>query len=291
MCPSGLALKHPAADLLLQYATQGCPAKTGKNWTREEMQAAIDRGNHPMEPEVMAQLTQEAQDKVKSGQARIVLWDDIKDNPPPATKISPLAAVPHKSRGWRAILDLSFRLRLEAGKYLASVNEGSEKTAPGASIDQIGHVLQRIIHAFAQAPDDARIFMAKWDVKDGFWRMVVEAGEEWNFCYVLPTPPGEPVQLVVPTSLQMGWIESPPYFCAASETARDVADDYVNAPLGSLPNHKFQEHTEGHPLFQALPPTASVETMVSYMVEVYVDDFISLAIPRLKTNCGTCRRR
>jgi hypothetical protein len=30
MCPSKLALHHPAADLLLQYATRGCPIQTGQ---------------------------------------------------------------------------------------------------------------------------------------------------------------------------------------------------------------------------------------------------------------------
>ena len=65
--------------------------------------------------------------------------------------------------------------------------------------------------------------MAKGDIKDGFRRLDCEQGEEYNFAYVLPQAPGKPVKLVVPTSLQMGWIESPPYFCAASETARDVA--------------------------------------------------------------------
>ena len=82
----------------------------------------------------------------------------------------------------------------------------------------------RIIHAFAQAEEDAKIFMAKWDIKDGFWRLDCEEGEEWNFAYVLPQPAGQPVKLVIPTSLQMGWIESPPYFCAAAETARDGAE-------------------------------------------------------------------
>ena len=70
--------------------------------------------------------------------------------------------------------------------------------------------------------------MAKWDIKDGFWRLDCEAGEEWNFAYVLPSSvASNDIMLVVPTSLQMGWIESPPYFCVASETARDVAAMYV----------------------------------------------------------------
>lgn len=41
MCPSGLAMHHPVADILLQYATEGCPTNTGKPWTLEEMEAAI----------------------------------------------------------------------------------------------------------------------------------------------------------------------------------------------------------------------------------------------------------
>ena len=52
------------------------------------------------------------------GQARLVDWDSIKDDPPPELKVSPLAAVPHKSRMWRAILDLSFRLRLSPDEFL-----------------------------------------------------------------------------------------------------------------------------------------------------------------------------
>ena len=53
----------------------------------------------------------------------------------------------------------------------------------------------------AEADDDALIFAAKWDVKDGFWRMDVEEGKEWNFAYVLPQPVGAPTKLVIPTSL------------------------------------------------------------------------------------------
>ena len=85
------------------------------------------------------------------------------------------------------------------------------------------------------------------------------------------------MRLVVPTSLQMGWIESPPYFCAASETGRDVAEDYVETPIGSRPVHKFEIYTKGDSAYQDLPPTATGE--MKYLVEVYVDDFISLAIP------------
>ena len=35
MCPKGLALHHPAASKLLQYATGGCPVNAGAPWTLE----------------------------------------------------------------------------------------------------------------------------------------------------------------------------------------------------------------------------------------------------------------
>ena len=285
MCPSGLALHHPAAELLLEYATKGCPAKTGRQWTIDEITAAVEYGNHTSAEVETAriQFRAEAVEKEKLGQCRIVNWDDIKDNPPEEMKVSPLSAVPHKSRLWRAILDLSYSLRLEPGKVIPSVNESTTKTGPSGAVNQMGHSLQRIIHAFATAPQDAKVFSAKWDVKDGFWRVVAQDGEEWNFCYVLPHAEGEPIQLVVPTSLQMGWIESPTYFCAASETARDVSVDYIETPVGSLPPHKFEDHTKSAPEFGDLPATSS-ETKgdLRYMVEVYVDDFIGLAIPTSK---------
>ena len=90
---------------------------------------------------------------------------------------------------------------------MESVNNSTTKTAPRGAIAQMGHSLMRVIHAFAEADwcyPNAKIFSTKWDIKDGFWGLVCQEGEEWNFSYVLPQPEGEPVKLVVPTSLQMG---------------------------------------------------------------------------------------
>jgi hypothetical protein len=188
-----------------------------------------------MSDDAIAHFKAEVKEKVKMGQAKLVAWDSIKDNPTAELKISPISAIPHKSKQFRSILYLSFHLQLKQGGILPSVNATTVKTAPKGAIDQLGHSLTRIIHAFAETEDDARIFMAKWDRKDGFWRMDSEEGAEWNFAYVLPQSPGQPSYLVVPTSLQMGWVESPLFFCAASEMARYVAQDYCKTKLGTLP--------------------------------------------------------
>ena len=282
MCPNGLALHHPAAATLLSYAINGCPTATGAPWTHEQMAAAIARGPHvsALVPAAMTQLDLEVQEKVKNGQARVVRWNDICRAPPPQLKISPVAMVEHKSRPYRAILDLSFPVHLSPTTTVPSVNSTTTKTAPKAAIDQIGHVLPRIIHAFASVEDDAKIFMAKWDIKDGFWRLDCEAGEEWNFAYVLPSTFGsDDVHLVVPTSLQMGWIESPPYFCAASETARDVAAMYAERPMDGC-THPALHHTQTHEDYKTLPQSRTpADAPVRYLMEVYVDDFIDIVIP------------
>ena len=75
-------------------------------------------------------------------------------------KDSPTASIPHKSKSFRSILDLSFSLKLTPHGHAPSVNENSKKTAPGGAIDKIGHVLLRLINAFAEAPDCAKILQA-----------------------------------------------------------------------------------------------------------------------------------
>ena len=145
-----------------------------------EMEVVVMRGHHvsALQPEAMNQLTMEVEAKEKKGQCNVIVWDEIKGNLPPETKVSPLAMITHKSRLFRAILDLSFVVRLSSGKNIQSVNETTEKTAPQGAIDQVGHSLTRIIHVFAEADDNATIFMAKWDIKDGLWRLDYQEGGE-----------------------------------------------------------------------------------------------------------------
>ena len=45
MYPVNLVANHPAAELLRDYGTKGCPAITGRDWTIKEMQRVIDRGH------------------------------------------------------------------------------------------------------------------------------------------------------------------------------------------------------------------------------------------------------
>ena len=85
--------------LLLALATVGCRADVGEGWTLEMLDAAILKGSHPsaMEPEAAAQLREETLEKVGQGYARLVQWAELQWAPPKNLKISPIAAIPHKS--------------------------------------------------------------------------------------------------------------------------------------------------------------------------------------------------
>ena len=283
VAPRWRAQQHPAAALLREYARRGCPVDVGPEWTLEQLEAAVERGPHTsaLEPDAIKQIQVEAREKAAQGFATIYKWEDLRKNLPRLLKLSPLAMIPHKSRKYRAILDLSFALMVD-GYQLPSVNDATRDTAPEEAINQIGTVLPRIIEAFANAPPGEHFHLMKLDIKDGFWRMVCEEGQEWNFAYVLPNDPGEPVEIVVPSALQMGWALSPPFFCAASETARDVAASYVHETLGALPPHPLEAMTmpTDDDLKFVLPDLSQAAGKDSasflHLLEVYVDDFIQI---------------
>jgi hypothetical protein len=201
----------------------------------------------------------------------VVLWDNIKDDHPCQLKVSPVAAISHKSRAYRLILNL-FTLHIEDGVIIELVKDITEKGAPHGAIDQIGHSLKRIIHAFAEVDEDTVILMTKWDIQHGFWPINFCKGEEYNFCYVWPQAPGKPQSFVVPSSLQMGWVELAPYFCASSETAQDITIKYIETAIGSLSEHKFEAWAG---TTTAIINNDTAQRDLRYVLEVYVDDYIS----------------
>ena len=203
------------------------------------------------------------------------LGEKIKNNISPKFKLSPIAMIPHKSRAFRGFLDLSFQLRKGSPDH-KSVNESSIKIADESAMNQLGSALKIIVATLADGQQNNKKFMySKLDIKDGFWQMVVSEEDAWNFCYIIPTNDTntliDDIQIVVPNSLQMGWCESPAFFCAASETARDVIQQ-INKT--SLPPHKFEQ--------QMLPNeyigenTKSLQDLQNTitLLEVFVDDFI-----------------
>jgi hypothetical protein len=151
----------------MDWENFGCPTRMGRDWTLSKIQVAIDRSPHQsaLEPEAIAHFELEVQDKVEKGQARVVLWDNIISNHSRQLKVLPVVAIPHKSRAYRSILDLSFALCLKDGGMIKSVKHTMEKWAPCREINQLGHSLKRILHMFMEANNDAKVLVAKWDIQ------------------------------------------------------------------------------------------------------------------------------
>ena len=70
----------------------------------------------------------------------------------------------------------------------------------------------------------------------------------------------------------MGWIESLPYFFTVSETGRDVSEQYIKTPVGSLEEHKFVKLTEVNSEFAELQKKYTSNEPLNYMLEVYMGD-------------------
>ena len=90
-----------------------------------------------------------------------------------------------------------------------------------------------------------------------------------TFTYVVPPLPGDATTyLCVDLVLPMGWVNSPPFLCAASETAADLANVYL---------------ADGDATFTEVPPTrGAYSTTPSPMasskrlqaVDMYMDDLM-----------------
>ncbi len=115
--------------------------QSGTPWTVAQMQAVINWGPHKfvLAPATIKQLWRGVQEKIRTGQAKKVDWEDIKNDPAVQLKISPIAMIPHKSQKYQTIFDLSFSVHMMICSRVPSIIDASIKTAPCGAIDQIDH--------------------------------------------------------------------------------------------------------------------------------------------------------
>ena len=146
-----------------------------------------------------------------------------------------------------------------------------------------------LIYTVTTTPDNqGPVLFSKLDIKDGYWQMVIDPDNKWNFAYMLPKlSHDEPMQLVMPSCLQMGWCKSASYFCAASKTSRDIGDTLSLAPIGSLPLHPLEHHLVPPAVDMNHAPYTLTDTnqhtTFLHLLEVYIDNFIQLTQTTSKT--------
>ena len=87
------------------------------------------------------------------------------------------------------------------------------------------HILQQIWEA---DPQYGPVYLLKLDVSDAFHRCVLCPADVGTFSYVVPPLSSDTaIYLCVELVLPMGWVSSPPFFYAASDTAEDLANTYL----------------------------------------------------------------
>jgi hypothetical protein len=213
--------------------------------------------------------------QVRAGFSKVISWEELKTLRPTNLKISPVAFIPQAGRRGRIMLDLLFPVFQEVAGVItakqASVNDRTVLQAPLVPVKQIGKVLPRVLQYMRDTPDGLHILFSKLDLSNGFWRLIVCGTDCYNFAYVLPQATGAPTKIVVPSAVQMGWVESPSLFCTLTESARDLAQHFVDNNV-QLPYDLIEESMT----IQEVPPRGRME-MPTKLMQVYVDDFCNAA--------------
>ena len=64
----------------------------------------------------------------------------------------------------------------------------------------------------------------KYDLSDGFYQMFLDPADSLKLSVLMPHYEAELQLVAVPLSTMMGWVLSPPTFCAASKPVADLAN-------------------------------------------------------------------
>ena len=110
---------------------------------------------------------------------------------------------------------------------------------------QFGRAIQRILHSVRHAnPCYGPVYLSKHDVKDGFYRIFLKPSDCPRLSIVLPRYDDEEALVAIPMSSTMGWVESPPSFCAMSETVADLSNQRFQTMPMHCPRHRLSSQAE-----------------------------------------------
>jgi hypothetical protein len=176
----------------------------------------MDQGPHGSAHKYVEFLREELLDFVKKGFWTILPYRLLKKHRKllSSLRISPMGVVPQRDRRPRIIVDYS----------AYGLNAETVKLAPREAM-QFGKALERILQAIVDAdPTFGPVQMIKVDIADGFYRVWLNVHDIPKLAVALPTLHGEEPLVALPLVLPMGWTESPPYFCATTETVADITN-------------------------------------------------------------------
>ena len=118
-------------------------------------------------------------------------------------------------------------------------------------------------------PVQGPVRVSELDVTDTYHRGMVKPAQVDAFAYVIPSEQGEKGKMIcIDLVLPMGWVDSPKFFCAFSETLTDVVNALVNT---DLPVPSYGTIYDIRVTGPGLPHTPGSLTHI----DCYMDDVIS----------------
>ena len=180
----------------------------------------------------------------------VLPYDLVKDLP--GLFPSPLGCKEERERRPRLVCDHTF-FGLNQCTYLRTPEEAM----------QFGGALGRILYLIRHAhPGWGPILLSKYDIKDGFYRMFLEADDCPRLAVTLPHYGGEEPLVAIPLVCTMGWAESPPTFCAMSETVCDLANA-LNEQPDAAP-HRLEHLCEPQDIWNQEPTSPAEELHLTH---------------------------
>jgi len=207
-------LPHKASALLGHLCTKGTPAPLGTPpWPLCRQREALKRGAHRSAIDHIDFVRKDSADMTRKGHWVVLPAQDVLGEH--KLRLSPLGAAPQAGRHPCVICDHSS----------CDVGLDTTRVAPEESM-QFGRALIRLTHRTVHAgPAFGPAHIAKYDLSEGCHRMQLHPGHVLRLATLLPTREGEGPLIATPLVLPMGWNESRPHFCAATETVADLAND------------------------------------------------------------------
>jgi len=270
------SIPHSAALYLHRLARSGIPApSTAPPWSPSKRKEVLRRGAHSSATHQFRDfLIEDMKDYVEKRFWVVLPYKDVQSMP--HLKLAPCGVVPQRDRRPRPIIDYTF----------AEVNQHSIQLAPLHSM-QFSNALQRILQRIAYAnPKFGPVHLLKLDLSDGYYRVRLSPEAALELAVLIPGDTPNSSLVGIPLSLPMGWAQSPPYFCAYTETAADLANNALGRPIATP--HRLEEESQRPATVTPIPQASQMEhnyvsppgTLLTSPVQftnVYMDDFIAMA--------------
>jgi hypothetical protein len=127
------------------------------------------------------------------------------------------------------------------------------------------------------------------------YRVRLQADDIPKLGVLLPKSDGEEQLVGLPTTLPMGWVNSPPFLCPITETITDLANEATKHAMKSPPHCRLENAADTQPATEPVPlePAPAADASVTLPVptvpcrdykqrplaehDLYMDDFLSLA--------------